>query len=275
MLDLEAEYNNRARVPEHPQIFASWTRDAARYRMTRQGHCALDVVYGAGDRQRYDIFKSDQSSAGALIVFIHGGYWQSLGRSSFSHMAQGANAHGFDMVMAGYTLCPDISIGGIVEEIQNLIIHLARQTKRRMVVMGHSAGAHLAAMMCVSKWSALAPDLGYDPITAAVLISGVYELEPLIVTSINSKLGLDRASAEALSPRFMPGPKSKRLVAVVGALESSEFLRQQRSLVGEWSRQGTVIRGVEVEGADHFTVINPLAMPDSDLTQAVISLASP
>lgn len=273
MIDFEAEYNNRARVPEHPQIFAAWVREAAQFRAHHQATGALDLAYGAGARQRFDFFPAPTRGDGALLLFIHGGYWQSLGKSSFSHLAQGPNIQGLDVVMAGYTLCPEVTIDKIVEEMQQLVVHLARRFNRPMVVAGHSAGGHLAAILAASDWTNIAPDLSFDPVSAAMPISGVYELEPLIVTSINSKLGLDEASAEALSPRYMTAPRGKRLVCVVGGDESSEFLRQQRAFVDNWGRQGAIIRGVEVAGAHHFTVIDPLALPDSDLTKAVVSLS--
>lgn len=273
MIDYEVEYNNRARVPEHPEIFARWVREAAHYRATRQGECTFDIAYGARERQRYDFFPAQGKRIGACLVFIHGGYWQSLGKSSFSHVASGANAHGIDVAVAGYTLCPETTIGGIVAEMQELVLHLARGQQRPLIVAGHSAGGHLAAMLTACNWAELVPDLGFDPVAAALPISGVYELEPLIVTSINGKLGLDEATARTLSPQMMPAPKGKRVVCVVGGKESSEFLRQQRSFVENWERQGCAIRGVEVEGADHFTVLDPLALPGSDLNRAILSLA--
>ena len=273
MIDLEVEYNNRARVPEHPQIFARWVREAAHIRSQRQSEWALDIAYGSGERQRYDYLATAGRSAGATLLFIHGGYWQSLGKSTFSQVAHGAGSHGIDVAIAGYTLCPDNTISGIIKEIQKLIAHLAKRSSRPLVVSGHSAGGHLAAVMAASDWAVITPDLGFDPVAAALPISGVFDLEPLIPTSINAKLGLDAREAEAVSPLFMPAPRGKRVVCVVGAKESPEFLRQQRVFVDNWGQRGSAIRGVELEGADHFTVVDPLSDPDSDMTKAIVSLA--
>ena len=87
-IDYEAEYNNRARVPEHGDIMRSWTRDAAKWRSDADS-ARLDISYGETPRQALDIFKPRKEKPGPIALFIHGGYWQALGRESFSHMAQG------------------------------------------------------------------------------------------------------------------------------------------------------------------------------------------
>lgn len=66
-LDLEAEYNNRARVPEHPAIIAGWAKDAAAYREARPPRV---VRYGDGERHTFDLF---EAGAGPAVMFIHGG----------------------------------------------------------------------------------------------------------------------------------------------------------------------------------------------------------
>lgn len=273
MIDYEVEYNNRARVPEHPEIFARWVREAARYRAERQTECAFDIAYGPGGREKYDFFPARERRKAAGLLFIHGGYWQSLGKSTFSHLAKGANLNGIDVAVAGYTLCPETTIAGIIDEMRHLLVELARQRQQPFVVAGHSAGGHLSAVLAASDWKAIAPDLTFNPVVAAMPISGIYELEPLIVTSINHKVGLDQASAAAASPFFMPAPKGMRVICVVGARESPEFLRQQRVFVDHWRRQGSIIHGVEMADADHFTVIDPLSDANSDLVQAITSLA--
>ncbi|HET7888442.1 MAG TPA: alpha/beta hydrolase, partial [Bradyrhizobium sp.] len=93
-IDYEVEYNNRARVPENPEIMAGWARDAAAY---REEHAPCQIAYGPGPRNVIDLFTSDRAdhdNPAPLVVFIHGGYWQALDGSWFSHMARGLNAHG-------------------------------------------------------------------------------------------------------------------------------------------------------------------------------------
>ncbi|MDP3317930.1 MAG: alpha/beta hydrolase, partial [Bosea sp. (in: a-proteobacteria)] len=104
--DYETQYNNRARVPEHPQVIASWARDAEAYRA--EALCELGVSYGESERQRYDLFKPETMRGNAIVLFIHGGYWQALDRSFFSHMARGLNRRGIPVAVVGYDLCPQV-----------------------------------------------------------------------------------------------------------------------------------------------------------------------
>ena len=95
-IDYEVEYNNRARVPEHAEIFARWQREAADYRAKANAEegCALGMSYGKSPRQIVDLFFPESSGTTPLAMFVHGGYWRSLEPAMFSHMAHGLNAHG-------------------------------------------------------------------------------------------------------------------------------------------------------------------------------------
>jgi arylformamidase len=99
-VDYETEYNNRARVPENPAIIAGWSRDAKAYREAHQA-CHKEISYGAGERNRIDLFSGD--GTGPIVVFIHGGYWQALDGAFFSHLAGGLNAHGIDVAVPSFT----------------------------------------------------------------------------------------------------------------------------------------------------------------------------
>src|SRR5215207_10105127 len=174
-VDYETEYNNRARVPEHPRIFARWERDAAAYRAEcmREGRAELGLSYGPTARQTIDLFGPAGQRApagdrsGPLALFIHGGYWRSLDPSQFSHMAKGLNAHGISVAVAGYDLCPQVTIPAIITETQQAALHLWRRFGRRFMVYGHSAGGHLAACLLATDWRALSRDAPEDLVPTA------------------------------------------------------------------------------------------------------------
>lgn len=270
-VDLEAEYNNRARVPEHPEIIEAWQEDAETYRKAQED-AVLDQPYGPAPRNTYDYFPAPgQNTQQLTALFIHGGYWQALDKSFFSHMAAGLNAHGFDVAVTNYSLCPAVSVENIISEMQELASHLFHTFGKPLLVYGHSAGGHLAAALMATDWEARG--LPANLVAAAMPISGLFDLEPLVPTSINMALGLTETSARAASPIGWPMPKSGRFVAAVGGDESSEYLRQSRMLTDTWS--GPALSGaLDVQaGANHFTVINPLTDPDSALVAALRNLA--
>lgn len=269
--DYETQYNNRARVPEHPQIMAGWAADAAAYR--EQAFCELGVSYGESDRQRYDLFKPQEVRGNAIVIFIHGGYWQALDRSSFSHMARGLNARGLPVAVVGYDLCPQVELGHIVWEMQQAAAALWRRFNLPVVATGHSAGGHLAACLLATNWDNVDPDLPEVLVPAAYGISGLYNLKPLTETSINDALKLSFEAAERESPFFWPAPSRRVMDAVVGGAESEEYLKQSRRIVDVWGLEGVQTRYEEIEGANHFTVIAPLAEPDSAMTARIAALA--
>ena len=266
-VDYEAEYNNRARVPENPAIMAGWARDAAAYRE----QCAPQLIrYGGSARHVIDFFPGD--GAGPIAVFIHGGYWQALDGSAFSHMARGLNAHGVGVAIPTYNLSPHVTVDAITGEMRSAMRELSRLSGW-IVVSGHSAGGHLAACMLATDWPAFDSELPPDLVNSAYAISGLFDLEPLVGTSINKALDLDVASARAASPLFWKPPADATLDAVVGELESAEYHRQSRSIVEAWGKAGVETRYGAVAAANHFTAIAPLADPASAMTLRLKELA--
>ena len=267
-VDYEVEYNNRARVPENPAIIAGWAREAAAYRK----RCApRSIPYGPGTRNSIDFFPGDRE--GPIVVFIHGGYWQALDSSFFSHLAGGLNTHGIGVAIPSYDLCPAVTVDEIIRQMRVATRELAR-LGRSLVISGHSAGGHLAACMLAADWPRYDASLREDLIVAAYAISGLFDLRPLVETSINDALGLDGASAKAASPLFWRAPGRGALDAVVGENESAEYFRQSRTIVERWGAAGVATRFGTVPDANHFTAIAPLAEPDSPMVLRLKELAA-
>src|SRR4051794_25769729 len=151
----DVQYNNRARVPEHPALILEWERDAAAYRDAARSRHTL-VRYGDGERQTIDVFGPERVGAdAATVVFVHGGYWQSMHPSVVSHLARGLNAHGITVAVPGYDLCPQVRVGDIVEQLRlacrvlacRVLAGRALADQGPLVATGHSAGGHLAACL--------------------------------------------------------------------------------------------------------------------------------
>ena len=275
-VDYETEYNNRARVPEHSQIFARWVADAAAYRerMKAEENAELGLAYGTSPRQTVDLFFPDATGHTPLALFIHGGYWRSLEASTFSHMAAGLNSRGVAVAVAGYDLCPQVTIGQIVNQVRTACLFLWRRFGQRLMVYGHSAGGHLSACMVATDWKKLDPKAPADLVPAGYSISGLFDLTPLVATSMNADLKLDANETARISPMYWPVAAGRVFDAVVGGAESPEFLRQSRIIAEGWRKGGVETRYEEVPGANHFTVLDPLSDPNSAMTARVAALAA-
>ncbi|MDB5375551.1 MAG: Arylformamidase [Belnapia sp.] len=264
-LDLQAQYDNRAMVPEHPAIIEGWARDAAAFR-AGWAEATLDLAYGPGERERLDLFRPGPGEDWPTALLIHGGYWRALDRRFLSHGARGLLAHGIAVAVPSYDLCPAVPLARITDQLRAAAGFLHRRCGRRLLAMGHSAGGHAAAMLMATDWPALGLPAGLVP--AGLPISGVFELWPLLGTTIADGLGLDAASARAQSPALLPAPAGGLLHAVVGGAESGEFIRQTRDFAAHWGGSWE-----SLPGANHFTVLAPLSDPASPLVARAARMA--
>ena len=270
-LDLETEYDNRRRVPEHAAIQERWAKASAALRA--EAKCELDKPYGRGERQKYDLFHPKSGEAGPLAVFIHGGYWQRGDRKASSFVARELIARGISVAVPSYDLCPAVSVMEIVAELRQFMKTLYEATKRRPVVVGHSAGGHLAAAMLATDWSKLG-GVPADLVKAGYALSGVFDLAPLIATSINGATKLDAAKAREASPLAWPAPpRDRTFVAAAGGDESQEFIRQSLEIAAAWSRAGVKAECVLVPSTNHFTIVDELVRPDSAMLARIVAMA--
>lgn len=229
---------------------------------------AADVAYGPHPRQRYDLLPGRGAVRG-IVAYFHPGYWQMRDRTIGRCVLPVFANLGFDAATVGYPLAPEASVGEITEAVRAVVPSLLAETRRRhgralpIVAAGHSAGAHLAVELATTDWAArgLAP----SPIAAVVALSGVYDLEPLIATTLNAALRLDEASARAASPIHRAGALGAPALFAVGAAETAAF-RDQNARMGEvWRAAGHPARTFESDGDDHFSLIERSIAPASPL----------
>jgi arylformamidase len=260
---LDAQYNNRTRIPEHPQIFERWRRESAHSR--EHSNCLLDVPYGEAAGDRLDVFPPTGEGA-PVLLFIHGGWWRAFSKSDHSFIAPSFVADGAMVVLPEYALCPAVTIEQIAVQVARALAWTWRNAARyggdprRIVLAGHSAGGHLATMLLCCDWSQVDAALPVRPVQGALSISGLYDLEAIRQTAfLNVDLRLTPASAARLSPALFAAPKGP-LHAVAGALESEEFQRQTALIRAAWG-EATVPVCETIPGLHHLGVLHDLADP--------------
>jgi arylformamidase len=270
----DAQYNNRARIPEALQIIERWTSASA---LTREkAVCELDVAYGAGAGETLDVFPTTRPRA-PVLVHIHGGYWRALDKRDQSFVAPSFVTDGALVIVPNYALCPAVSIEHITLQLVRALAWVWRNAARyggdpdRIVVCGHSAGGHLAAMLLSCDWPAVAADLPARLVKSALSISGLFDLEPLRhAPFLAPDLNLTAASAARLSPVRFP-PPAGRLYAVVGAEESEEFLRQNESIRAAWGPEVVPVCET-IPATHHMNVLHELADPQARLHALALEL---
>ena len=240
-----------------------------------------DLPYGDQPKQRLDLFvpaRKGDAPLPPLLVFIHGGYWQELSKDSSLFGAPGAIDAGFAYAAIDYTLAPHATIGAIAIECRNALrwLHVHGPElgfdPSRILVAGSSAGGHLAAMCCVRGWME-DPDLPIGLPAAGVLVSGVYELMPLIGTSIDAALSLTPRDAAAWSPMRLPVAMFPQTIVCWGEIETDEFERQSRAFAEAVAAAGAPRPELfEVPARNHFDVILDLSKRGTLLGDATLRL---
>jgi arylformamidase len=258
---LDAQYNNRARIADHAHIFERWANASALAR--EQSDVSLDLPYGSSPAETLDVFRTHRPEA-PVFVFIHGGYWRALDKRDVSFVAPALVDAGAMVVVPNYALCPAVSIEQITLQLVQAVAWTWRHARehggdpRRIVVGGHSAGGHLAAMMLSCDWPRVAPDLPREVVRSALAVSGLFELEPIRHTPfLAPDLRLSAAAAKRLSPALMPPPRGT-LAALVGGDESEEFLRQNALIRRAWGAEHVPVCEA-IPGTNHLTVLHELA----------------
>ncbi len=271
---MEALYNNRANVPEHPAHLAEWAEKSAAWEADARAEYGL--AYGESPAEKLDLFLAE--AAGAPVhMYIHGGYWQANSRKSSSFVVRPLVEAGAHAAVLDYGLCPDVTIDEIARQCRAALAWLWRDAERfggnpdRITVSGHSCGGQLVGMAMATDWPSFGAGLPRDLVKGGVSISGVFDLAPLVRTTINDKVCMDETAARRNSPVFMAPAIPAPLALFWGDRETPAFREQSETMAAAWGAKGVPVHCAAVPGADHFTVLTGMDDPAHPATAASLA----
>ena len=221
-----------------------------------------DIRYGDRPKETLDLFPAQSDALGVLPpaqIFIHGGYWRGSDKEAHSHLATDIVAAGVTHIAPNYDLCPDVTLDDIVDEVRNSVIWVYKNAddlgidRDRICISGHSAGGHLTGMMMRQDWTAYG--LPADIFKGAVPVSGVFDPEPIMHTSVNGDVRLDIEMARRNDSLAHPPQPNAPVIAIVGGDEPEGFHVLSQEYVETCRKAGLEAEYFSVPGFHHFSVI--------------------
>lgn len=273
---LEREYALRARHPERQSVYDRMAAASAAFR--EHAPARLAERYGDGPRCTLDLFTVPGAARPTpLLVFVHGGYWRALDNRIFSYLARAWTETGIAVAMPGYDLSPGVGLHRIADELEAALRWLGERAdalglrRDAVVLSGHSAGGHLAAVLAARDPARL----GGIRARGVAGLSGLYDLAPLRRTSIGRDVRFGPDVLATLNPidfaRFEPAA----FVLGWGGLETEGFRSQSLAFAARLRALGHRVATVEAAGRTHFDLLDDLADPAAPLFAATRALFDP
>lgn len=272
--DVEFQYNPRKAVANVDAFVQRAAALSAATRERRKGR--LDIRYGAGELATLDVFPAAAPDA-PLHVYLHGGYWRGRDKRDYSYVADALVPLGITTVIMNYDLSPRVELPQIVQQVREGLrwIHAHAADlggdPASFTASGHSAGAHLIAAALPAGNAAPAELAGMPQ--AAVLVSGVYELAPVLSISVNQEIRLRPEHVDPMSPMRHPPTPAVPLTIAVGGAETAGFVSQSRDFTQVCAAQGGNVAYVEYPGRDHYSVMGLLEEPGAPLARLIDGIA--
>jgi len=241
-------------------------------RFTRESERAREAFaheanlrYGDHERETIDYFPA--APGAPLFVWVHGGYWRRLSKDANTFVAEMPARAGAAVALVNYPLAPEVDLDRIVASVRAAhAFATARASAEgtlpaRVVAGGHSVGAQLAAAIAATA-----------PIDGLFALSGLYDLEPIRLSSVNDTIAMDEASSVRNAPLQMAPARASRLVISTGEREQEEFHRQQRAYAAAWRAWGGDVSEIESPGDDHFSILLQLTHGEAPLSRSLVDL---
>ncbi|WP_108259257.1 alpha/beta hydrolase [Mangrovicoccus ximenensis] len=271
---LDRAYDVEGAVPDFMAYASRYMADSAAARNLLKPR--LDVPYGPTRMETLEVYAAQASDPAPILVFIHGGAWKSLDASVFSLVAPGPVAAGMAVVNVTYDLCPHVSIEEMVRQVRAAISWTWRNAdgfggdRDRIIVAGHSAGAHLTTMATLTDWDRYG--LPEDVVKGAFGISGIYDMEPISRSFLQPYLRLTADAVRWQSPIRNLRTLQTPLTLAWGTDEPEGLISSSQAFEKAWQAVGNSVSSFTLEDANHFDVLDGFADKDGVMTRAVQDL---
>lgn len=278
-VELDAAYDQRVHAPNREEIVAWYGAEGARVRARLE--MRRSVPYGNGEDETLDIFPAksgSESTFGAPVhIHIHGGRWTLFTKDEESFLAPTFVSAGAACVVPDFSNIPKVRIPEMVAQVKRAIAWTYRNAAsfggdpERIHLSSHSSGSHLAGVALLTDWE---KEFGLprDVVKSALLVSGMYDMRPVMLSARSSYVKLSDEEVLALSAILQPEKVHTPLTLVYGEKETPEFRRQPKAYAEVLAAAGKPVKVVEIPGVNHFEILRQLGEPGSELARLALTL---
>lgn len=227
----------------------------------------LDIAYGPETRQRLDVYKPDSAGADKpVVVFLYGGSWKNGKRENYRFAGQAFASRGYVTVIPDYRTYPEVRFPAFVEDAAAAVAWVRENISRfggdpsRIVLAGHSAGAHIAALLAYDDRYLNASGVPMASIAGLVGLAGPYHFDPQKYRSLRPIFETAKRPDEARPITFvMPGQPPSLLLH--GKDDTTVWPENSRELTAKLEAARVPVRYVELEDVGHIGILLALAEP--------------
>ncbi len=266
----EAQFNPRTTVPD---VGIYTLRGDRLSEETRQRYAyEADVRYGTGPLATLDFFPANRPNR-PLVVFLHGGYWRARDKKDYSFVANGLISADCSVIVMNYDLCPAVKLSEIVQQVKDGLEWIAQQSERwgfdskQIFAFGHSAGAHLIAAVLAQTGKPY--QLSSGIIKKAYLISGVYDVEPVLDISVNEEVRLEPGEVHAMSPLNFSFDPATSYEVYAGGGEPRDWIQESTRFAEHLNRQGCATYHQTIGDLNHYSIMFELETPEGLIAQRI------
>ena len=277
--ELDAAYDQRVYAPNREEIVAWYGAEGARVRARLE--MRRSVPYGACEDETLDIFPAksgSESTFGAPVhIHIHGGRWTLFTKDEESFIAPTFVSAGVACVVPDFSNIPKVRIPEMVAQVKFAIAWTYRNAAsfggdpERIHLSSHSSGSHLAGVALLTDWE---KEFGLpgDVVKSALLVSGMYDMRPVMLSARSSYVKLTDEEVLALSAILQPERAHTPLTLVYGEKETPEFRRQPKAYAEVLAAAGKPVKVVEIPGVNHFEILRQLGEPGSEVARLALGM---
>lgn len=269
---LDKVYDQGPWAPNAPEVIDRYNTISAKVRET---YVPQTEKYGPSDAETLDIFAPAGASNLPVMIFVHGGTWRLLSSAEAAHPAPTFVDNNCIYVALNFNNIPAVRLPDMADECRRAVAWVAENIARyggdpnRIFVSGHSSGGHLAGVLLTTDWPSMG--LPADVIKGGVVMSGMFDLYPVMLSSRRNYVDISEAEIAALSPMRHLDKVASDIIVVYGANESPEFQRQSAEFADALAGMGRLSARYKLE-ANHFEVPESLNTADSDVSRAVLQM---